>query len=712
MDNRRPSCMHLMSAFVAVIAVFSEFCSRVAAESVKGDGQQTNQENEASKNDTCIFYHELGSDKQCDFIQKTEDCKPENGFINYLEFTYCAFSPNLQPLALVILFVWLTFLFVCLGVTAKNFFCPTLLTISKTLKLSDNVAGVTFLAFGNGAPDVFSAIAAITHAKDGDAGLAIGALFGAAVFITTFVAGTVSALKPFEVAQIPFLRDAIFVVGVAYWTFYILYTGQILTEEAIGFILLYVFYVCVVLISRKFERPVTVTTPVVDGEGSYARLEDGLSAESQDVTSNIDKPTENPQNDKPHPASKVDEKPTECTDTDNKAETGETNQDVPKDVQAENVPEKEVMEEILKPSADRKGPPKPAETCSDELEARTTDNQQRATKRTNFGTMDLGEKQVEVQDNNVTHSTEMVAAKTEEFTGGNSEEEPLLPRTKKPGSLGYQLRALFRDINPIDVEGWKNKGYIMRIFEIYKSPIQLLLQISVPLVLHDKCSWNRLLNCIQLLIGPVWCVLITNIYGTVISGEFYLWHLVLCFGAVLAILALLTSKPSQPPVYYIAFAFLGFVISVCWIYAIANEIVNLLRMYGEVFDLSDAILGLTFLAWGNCIGDLVADTAMAQQGAPKMAISACFGGPVFNMLIGIGVATTIATAENGGIFKLKTDTLQFVLAAGLGISLFTSMFFMIAARFRATKVYSVLLYIFYAVFMTIAILTESKVIKW
>jgi len=40
------------------------------------------------------------------------------------------------------------------------------------------IHGVTFLAFGNGAPDIFSAIAAIGNAKNGDAGLAIGALFG------------------------------------------------------------------------------------------------------------------------------------------------------------------------------------------------------------------------------------------------------------------------------------------------------------------------------------------------------------------------------------------------------------------------------------------------------------------------------------------------------------------------------------------------------
>lgn len=36
--------------------------------------------------------------------------------------------------------------------------------------------GVTFLALGNGAPDVFSAMAAFSHPQT--AGLAVGALFG------------------------------------------------------------------------------------------------------------------------------------------------------------------------------------------------------------------------------------------------------------------------------------------------------------------------------------------------------------------------------------------------------------------------------------------------------------------------------------------------------------------------------------------------------
>lgn len=69
------------------------------------------------------------------------------------------------------------------------------------------------------------------------------------------------------------------------------------------------------------------------------------------------------------------------------------------------------------------------------------------------------------------------------------------------------------------------------------------------------------------------------------------------------------------------FAWLGFVVAVIWIYSIANEIVNLLQVshlttihmtvtrpcsvpqvFGIVIDISDGILGITILAWGNSIG--------------------------------------------------------------------------------------------------------------
>ncbi len=63
----------------------------------------------------------------------------------------------------------------------------------------------------------------------------------------------------------------------------------------------------------------------------------------------------------------------------------------------------------------------------------------------------------------------------------------------------------------------------------------------------------------------------------------------------------------HPPNWRPLFAFLGFVVAVIWIYALANEIVALLKVFGVALGFSDAILGLTLLAWGNSISDLVSN---------------------------------------------------------------------------------------------------------
>jgi sodium/potassium/calcium exchanger 6 len=57
---------------------------------------------------------------------------------------------------------------------------PSLRPLALTvLGLSESTAGVTFLAFGNGSPDVFSTFAAL---RGGTFGLAVGELIGAASF--------------------------------------------------------------------------------------------------------------------------------------------------------------------------------------------------------------------------------------------------------------------------------------------------------------------------------------------------------------------------------------------------------------------------------------------------------------------------------------------------------------------------------------------------
>ena len=64
-----------------------------------------------------------------------------------------------SPFALIFLIPWLLMLLLALGSTADNFLMPQLNYLSELLRLRPDVAGVTLLAFGNGAPDVFTAIA-------------------------------------------------------------------------------------------------------------------------------------------------------------------------------------------------------------------------------------------------------------------------------------------------------------------------------------------------------------------------------------------------------------------------------------------------------------------------------------------------------------------------------------------------------------------------
>ena len=92
----------------------------------------------------------------CAFVSCARSCQVEVGFANYLRLPACVLHDSKPEITALLLLLWLLVLFVVLGTTAEDFFCPALGAISDTLGLSDNVAGVTFLALGNGAPDIFS----------------------------------------------------------------------------------------------------------------------------------------------------------------------------------------------------------------------------------------------------------------------------------------------------------------------------------------------------------------------------------------------------------------------------------------------------------------------------------------------------------------------------------------------------------------------------
>lgn len=81
---------------------------------------------------------------------------------------------------------------------------------------------------------------------------------------------------------------------------------------------------------------------------------------------------------------------------------------------------------------------------------------------------------------------------------------------------------------------------------------------------------------------------------------------------------------------------LGFTTSLTWIYLTATSAVSLLTTLGMILHIPNAVLGASIFAIGNSSNDLIANITVARRGFPVLAASACFGGPMMNMLLGIG----------------------------------------------------------------------------
>ena len=78
--------------------------------------------------------------------------------------------------------------------------------------------------------------------------------------------------------------------------------------------------------------------------------------------------------------------------------------------------------------------------------------------------------------------------------------------------------------------------------------------------------------------------------------------------------------------------------SIMWISFTSDIVVDLLQLFGFILGLPKPLLGLTLLAWGNCLGDMNANVAMTKRGFGEMAITGCMAGPIFNILVGMGAS--------------------------------------------------------------------------
>ena len=302
-----------------------------------------------------------------------------------------------------------------------------------------------------------------------------------------------------------------------------------------------------------------------------------------------------------------------------------------------------------------------------------------------------------------------------------SSNEPL----RRNNSLSRAEWNHFRsNLNPIDTENWSDSRFSGKVIEILRAPILFITILTVPVVDMDRVNnnWCRLLNCMHCFLIPTAWIMITTLrdtcgdaetHETVESCSDHIWPAIrlglLIAGVLLSIFLFYSTEPFKAPRYHAAFAYLGFVMSVTWIYLLATEIISLLKTVGLMFSMTDTALGLGVLAWGNSLGDIVANLSLAEAGYPRMALGASIGAPLLNLLLGFGLSFTISLKPGQKSTLEYTPTIV-LLCSTLITILVSIMLSTLIPSNRSRRPFGFLLISGYVIYFLLAVCLECGIL--
>lgn len=188
-------------------------------------------------------------------------------FTSNSSFYYCSGMKSVKPLSFIILLLTVFIMLRLLGSTADEYFCLSLETLVVKFNISPNLAGVTFLSFGNGAADVFSLIASFVR---GAPELGLSGNVGACLFTTAIVISLILWVTAVKVHRVMYLRNILFFILSVTYLFTIYLIGKVNIFESIGLVALYVVFVIVSVIWREKEE---APEEIIDAAGRSSDLD-------------------------------------------------------------------------------------------------------------------------------------------------------------------------------------------------------------------------------------------------------------------------------------------------------------------------------------------------------------------------------------------------------------------------------------------------------
>ncbi|XP_055364062.1 sodium/potassium/calcium exchanger 2-like isoform X2 [Betta splendens] len=153
--------------------------------------------------------------------------------------------------------------------------------------------------------------------------------------------------------------------------------------------------------------------------------------------------------------------------------------------------------------------------------------------------------------------------------------------------------------------------------------------------------------------------------------------------------------------------FLG---SICWIAFFSYLMVWWAHQVGETFWVTEEIMGLTILAAGTSIPDLITSVIVARKGLGDMAVSSSVGSNIFDITVGLPFPWLLyhiindlkpVEVSSNGLFCAIVLLFLMLLFVILSIA---------ACKWKMSKFLGFFMFLLYFVFLIVSVMLEDKII--
>ena len=150
--------------------------------------------------------------------------------------------------------------------------------------------------------------------------------------------------------------------------------------------------------------------------------------------------------------------------------------------------------------------------------------------------------------------------------------------------------------------------------------------------------------------------------------------------------------------------------SIAWIGAYSYFMVWSATITGDLLGIPQPVMGLTILAAGTSVPDLISSVIVARQGHGDMAVSSSIGSNIFDVTVGLPFPWLLALAVFGEPVALANDGTLFLSLLILLLMLTSVIGVIIVSKFRMTKSLGMAMFALYVVFVIQDLLRVYKVV--